>query len=185
MIQKRRKRSKKWLWWVIFVVLLVVAGVVVYLVWDGYFREDKPVKGPEEGATSVVTGADDGKVEKPQDEETVRNEDVEGPVQYEGEDPNLEEGLTGVVTYAGVTDGKLMVRVNIDQYLDSGSCELVLMSANATVYNMAAGIVGSASTASCAGFDVPVSELPSGKLQIIVYLNANGKTGEIKGETNI
>lgn len=185
MIQKRRKRNRKWLWGLVFVVLLAVAGVIIYLVWDGYFREDEPVRESGEGVASVVVEVDDDEMKKKPDEEVARNEDIEGPVQYEGGDPNLEEGLTGVVTYAGVTDGKLMVRVNIDQYLDSGSCELVLMNGGVTVYNMMVEIVGSASTASCAGFDVPTNGLPSGKLQIVVYLSANGKTGEIKGETNI
>ena len=43
MAQKRRKnkKSKKLLSIVLFLVLFVAAGIVAYLVWDGYFKEEK------------------------------------------------------------------------------------------------------------------------------------------------
>ena len=34
-----RRRSKKWLYLVFMILLLILAGVVVFLVWDSYFKE--------------------------------------------------------------------------------------------------------------------------------------------------
>ena len=42
---KRRRRNKKWTSRLIFLVLLIIAGIIVYLVWDGYFN-DKEDKNP-------------------------------------------------------------------------------------------------------------------------------------------
>lgn len=186
-MQQRRKRSKKWLGGVVFAVLVIVIGVVGCLVWSGRFGDDEAVNGNETTVvknTETEVGVGENSTEEVNDR-AIKKGDIDEVVQYEGENPNAADELTGVVTYKEIVNGELMIRVNIDQYLDSGSCELVLVNGGATIYNSVAEIVGSASTASCAGFDVPVKELPGGETQIIVYLSANGKIGEIKGETNI
>lgn len=183
--RRRRKRGfKKWLPVVLFLVLFVVVCVVLYFVWDGYFREDKK---DESSAEIIIDDKDkeDKKDEKESEskEETIKKEEV---VLYEGEDPNTAKELTGVITYAGVNNGSLMVRVNIDQYLDSGSCNLDLMKGeNVSVYSDTANIVSSASTATCEGFNVPLSGIGSGNYQIIIRLSSGGKTGMIVGEANI
>lgn len=180
---QQRKRNRKWLYWGLILVLVIVAGVVIYLVWNNYFRDRK-----DEGGQQVTAG----QVEEKQKEIKVEEDDVEGGEveekkvkQYEGEDPNLAEGLTGVVTYAGVNGDKLVIRVNIDQYLTDGSCELTLTRDGAGVYAGTANIVGSPTTSSCEGFDVPVAGLGAGDYVIEIKINSGGKTGTIKGETKI
>ena len=182
---QKRKKNKKVVWWIIVIILFVVAGVVVYFVWDGYFK-DKGGNKKDEGYGSVeeVIVVDDGgkkETESKQDEEVVEKEPV---VQYEGEDPNEEENLTGVMTYAGVSGDYLLIRVNIDQYLDSGSCELNLVQGG-VVYSGIAGVVSSASTATCEGFNVPVGNLSAGNYQIVIKIDSNGKTGVIEGEVKL
>ena len=76
-----------------------------------------------------------------------------------------------------------MIRVNIDQYVDGGTCELSLQGN--TTYSDTANIAGGASTATCEGFNVPANMLASGTYQIIIKINSGGKTGTIKGEVNI
>ena len=176
MAQKRRKnkKSKKLLSIVLFLVLFVAAGVVAYLVWDGYFKEEKKEDESSEVEEEVEGGkgaAGEGVIEK------------EPIVQYEGDNPNEAEELTGVVTYAAVKGDNLMIRVNIDQYLDGGSCELSLNQGGVKYSDIAN--ISSVTTATCEGFNVPVSELGSGNYQIIIKLSSDGKTGTIKGEVNI
>lgn len=175
---QKRKKNKKWIFWVIMIVLFVAAGAVCYLVWDNYFKkkEDKPI----EEQSVVEVAVDDVVAGQEQVEEVVEKEKV---VQYEGEDPNEEDELTGVVTYVGVSGESLMIRVNIDQYLDSGSCELSLIQ-NGVAYSDTTNIVGSAATATCEGFNVPVSGL-SGNYEIVIKINSGGKNGIIKGEAKI
>lgn len=178
MARRRRKNGKK-LGLLLFLVLLIVAGVVWYFVWSGYFKEDKE----EDETTEVVEN-------KPNEDEGGKGsfgvtEEIEKEpvVQYEGEDPNESEELTGVVTYAGVAGGKLMIRVNIDQYLEDGSCELSLIQGGVKYSDSAK--INSVTTATCEGFDVPVSELSGGNYQIVIKISAEGKTGTISGEAEV
>ncbi|MBR3230847.1 hypothetical protein IKF73_02370 [Candidatus Saccharibacteria bacterium] len=179
---RRRRRSKKWLFRLGFLILVVAALVVVYLVWVNYFKDEQKI---DEGEEEVVM------VEEKQPEEVIdegQAEVVEKPetVQYEGEDPNVAEELSGVVTYAGVTGEKLMIRVNINQYLSSGTCELrLLLEDDVVVYSDTAGIVSAATTSTCEGFDVPVAGWGAGKYAIIINMTAGEKTGVINGEVKL
>ena len=180
MVQKR-KRKKSWIYWLIILVLLIGAIVVCYMVWDSYFRDKT------EPESSEVTNGVDIESHKNSNNVDLTSEEPEKKKveQYDGDDPNLADDLSGVVTYAGVDNGVLMIRVNIDQYLDSGKCELTLTRGGATIYNSIAGIIGSASTSTCEGFDVEAGELGGGNVEINIKLEANGRTGSIRGEANI
>jgi len=173
---KRRRRNKKWIGVALFLVLMVIAGVVCFLVYESYFKEKEVAPEPE---VPVVI-----EPEKEEEVEEVVTEKEE-IVQYEGEDPNVADDLTGVVTYVGVNDGILKVRVNIDQYLAGGSCSLALMQGGATIYTDEAGVIDSVSTATCQGFDVPVSDFSSGATQIVITVNSGGKTGVIEGKVDL
>lgn len=177
MAQKRKKNNKKWLYWILIVILFVVAAIVCYLVWDNYFR-DKKENAPEEEQSLV----EEGDTEKVEEQIVVEKEKV---VLYEGEDPNSKDDLTGVVTYAGVNGDNLMIRVNIDQYLEDGSCELSLWRDGASMYTGKARIVNSVTTATCEGFNVPTSGLSEGNYKIVIKLSSGDKVGTINGETKI
>lgn len=178
---KRRKRNKKWISWLIILVLLIGAGVVCYMVWDSYFRDKS------EPETSETSDDIEGEEQENNTEIELTSEEPEKKKveQYDGEDPNLADDLSGVVTYAGVNNGVLMIRVNIDQYLDSGKCELTLNRGGATIHSSIASIIGSASTSTCEGFDVAVGELGGGNVEINIKLESNGRVGSIHGEANI
>lgn len=185
---KRRRKNKNWISIIIFLVLLIVAGVICFFVWDSYFKEKTP-----EPETSQGQPSDEKKVvpaEKKEEEK--KDEPVEEPKeeekkvpQYDGGDPNKASGITGVITYAGVNNGTLMIRVNIDQLLSGGKCTLGLRRGGDNIYSAEANVVGSASTSSCDGFNVPVAGLGSGNTQIVIYINSGNKNGEIHGEVDL
>lgn len=106
-------------------------------------------------------------------------------VQYDGGNPNKSESLTGAISYAGVSGGNLIVRVNIDQFLASGKCELNILKDGTSAYNEITTIESSVSTSTCNGFSVPLSELASGKYAIEVNLESDGKYGKMVGEVTI
>lgn len=183
--KRKQKNIVKWVVRGFLLVLLIAAGVIVYLVWDNYFNDKKDEPKPAESSetTEVADEKDEKKSEEGESAETeLVNKEVK---QYEGENPNSAEGLTGVITHAGVSGANLVIRVNIDQYLESGTCTLGLRKEGMNLYGAEARIVPSASTATCEGFDVPVSELESGNIRIVVYISSGGKTGEINGEVSI
>ena len=187
----RRKRSRKGLVWVIiFVVLFVVAGVVGYFVWDGYFREKKadgeaPAADVVKEEVKRVEVKMEPEAAKTEEKQNVGEDGKEVIVQYEGDDPNEGDAITGAITYLGKSAGQLVVRVNIDQYLASGTCALTLRNGGGLVHSETAEVVTSASTATCAGFNVPVEGLPGGSTQVIVTITSGEKNGEIRGEVEL
>ena len=186
MAQKRKRRkNRKWILKLIIVLLLVAAVFVCYFVWDSYFKDK------DGDIETTHKEQETEKVEKVEETEVAGEEGGKGNVaekekvvQYEGEDPNDLEELTGVVTYAGVVDGNLMIRVNIDQFLSGGSCTLSLIKEGSNVYSETTEIVSMVSTSTCDGFDV-VQGLSSGNYNIVIILNSEGKTGRISGEVSI
>lgn len=179
---QKRKRNRKWISRAIILVLLIAAVVVIYLVWDSYFSDRKQ---DEESGQSVEQVEEN----KPTQEDNVEiiDETSDEPkvVQYDGKDPNTSDELSGVITYAGVSGGNLMIRVNIDQYLEDGNCTLSLARGGSNIYSSVARVATSASTATCEGFDVPVSEIGGGVIDIVIDINADGKDGVIRGEVQI
>lgn len=106
--------------------------------------------------------------------------------QYEGESPNELHELTGVITYAAKSGENLSIRVSIDQTLGSGTCDLTMTSGSATYTATAPVIQSGATTSSCEGFDVPVSELSAGaKWGINIKISSGDKTGLIAGEASL
>ena len=191
MAQKRkRNKSKKWISRFAILILLVFAAAVVYLVWDSYFKvNDKKMDDEQqifrqiEEEEKVEEGLEEV-IPETKEEELSRDEEKK-VVQYEGEDPNKSESLSGVVTYAGVSDDKLMIRVNIDQFLNSGECALSLVRGGAAIYSDITSVVSSAATATCEGFDVPVEQIGSGSVEIKIVVRAGEKTGTINGRVEL
>ena len=182
-MSRRRKRSKKWVSRLIILILLVVAGIIVYLVWDGYFnneKEDTPT--PSQVSTQATEEEQEVVVE---DEEEPAESEEKKVKQYEGEDPNKSEELSGVVTYAGVVDGKIMIRANIDQYLEGGTCKLSLSKNGQVAYEETVSITDSASTSTCKGFDITATKLSSGDYNIVIKIESNSKTGTIRGVVSV
>lgn len=185
MVKTRKSKKRMIIGWGVFLVILVIVGVVCVVV-RGRLREEGHDSGNVEAPVVQVvdkSGEDVVEIVEPEVVEPEAPEDKK-VVQYEGVDPNTEAELTGVVTYAGLVDDKLMIRVSIDQYLNGGSCELKLTRFDEVVYSASAAIVSSVSSSTCEGFDVPVGSLAGPSYGIEVYLSANGKIGVIRGEVN-
>ena len=187
----KRKRSKKWIYWVVVLVLVVVAGVVAYLVWNNYFANKSDNTTEPETTSKEETPEKTSDTKKP-DTDNTGTEDYTEPEQekekvltYEGGDPNKAEELTGALTFASVEGDYLLLRVNIDQYLNSGTCQLSLSQNGGIVYSESANITSAASTATCEGFNVPLSALGTGDFEVVVHLDSAGKSGFIRGRVTI
>ncbi len=180
--KRRTRKSRKWISRLFFLLLIVAACVLCYFVWDAYFRDKSP-KGDDSKPqdSSVETKTDD----KKEEDKTEQKDEKEKVPQYDGDDPNTAPGLTGAITYTGVSNGYLRIRVNIDQYLASGSCNVILTRGGTQIFSDYANIVSSASTATCEGFDIPVASLGSGSTQIKVTFSSGDRSGAVTGETSI
>ena len=176
-------------------VLVVMAGVIIWLVWRAYFDKNEVDSG-RDGVSSETQKSEGGDKTNNKDDSKTPADSTEKPVekpvekpkveQYEGDDPNKSEVLTGVVTSATVNDGILRIRTSIDQYLSGGRCEMALRKEGGLVYSARANIMPLVTNSTCEGFDVPLAELPSGNIIIWIFLSGgDGKSGQIEGVVSI
>lgn len=164
--------------WLIILILLLAAGLcllIAKLLADQSHVPSEPQNTTESNQSSISNST----------EVATNTTTKKDPIpQYEGDDPNSSESLTGSLTTAHVSGEKFLIRVNIDQYLSSGSCTLE-MSDGDNRHTDSAQIIPSASTSTCEGFDVPLRALGSGKYSINITIESEGKTGHISGEVSI
>lgn len=174
----KRKRDFRWIKWLLFLVLLGVAITVVVLVKNNYFSE-------KQENTVRQSENSDKPEEKPNEDKLEEQKQEEKVPQYDGESPNKSETLTGLITYADIINEELVIRVNIDQFLQSGNCNLTMSRNGATYYTQSVGIQESVTTSTCDGYKIPVSELSKGDFQVEIDLESDGKSGKIVGRVRI
>ncbi len=194
---KRRRKASKLRKSIIVVVILIVAilvDVLIYVANTKNSNDETMTKvntttttrttntTEEQNVNEVITEEDIGDVEEVVDDDDEYESKVK---QYEGEDPNREEELSGWITSSVVSNGMLRIRVNIDQYLASGTCTLNLINGGTTVYTGQVAISPSPSTSTCEGFDVSTENLGSGTVDIYITLSSGDKTGTITGEVKL
>lgn len=108
------------------------------------------------------------------------------PTKSEGNNPNLSTGLTGSITYAAVADGKLIIRVNIDQLVgENGTCSLTLSKKGSKDIIKAVNTMDNPSSSTCQGFDIPLNEISKGSWNLKIDLSAGGKLGHIEGKVEV
>lgn len=177
-------------WFYIVIVLLI--AVLTFGAWFFFLRPNNSNNNSAEtdsSSGSVPSGTDpkgsnDSKT--PEEEEEERQARAKTPTQYDGDDPNKLDEITGFVSYAAVNGDHLSIRLTINQYLEeTGTCELTMTNSGHTVTGEAETWTD-ASTSTCQGFDIPLSEFSvSGTWQISIKITAGGKTGTITGEVSL
>ncbi len=195
-LRRRRASPLKIAFWL---VLALLAGFVAYMMYRFIFDRsfDLPMTPSNSSEESSKESSKDAKKSSKDSKETSSTDSAESeslassseessktPTQNDGEDPNVSASLTGSLTSANVSGNSLVLRVNIDQYLSSGTCSLVLTHENSIVKKSAA-ILPTAATSSCEGFDIPLSELGSGTWEIKISLSSGDRVGEITGKVDL
>jgi len=176
----KRYNKRKYLWFGLALTVILVTTGVIFVTTRGNGDESNPNESGQTDIDKVVSEKNTEEVKLSSD--GTEKKKVE---QYEGENPNTQNDLSGVVTHAEVSNSNLVIRANIDQYLEEGKCELILKRNDVTIYSSIADIINSASTATCEGFDVPAEGLGGGKVDIIINLSAGERSGSIRGEVNL
>ena len=162
------------------IVIFLLVGVLFFV---SKMLADNTSDGTEDNKKNTTEITKTEKTEKaPTETQAPKDEDDQKtPIQNDGDDPNTKDSLT----MSEVTGEILHIRLNIDQYLSSGTCNLTLTSSYGTTFTDNANIVPSPSTSTCEGFDIATSDLASGTWAINIDLESGGKTGTITGEVNL
>lgn len=166
---------------IIFVLLVIAAGAIIaFFIFNQAPSTEPNLTAPEPSAPELPAP------DRQPDEETP--EEPERPAQFEGEDPNKIDTLTGQVAYRGIDSSRnvLSITASIDQYLSSGgNCHLSLYRANTEIYSADLSALPDITTSVCGPFEVPLSRLSSGTYNIIIKVTADDKSGTITSEVGI
>ncbi len=157
---------------VLCLVVIIIIAVAVVLVVKAVSGEDALVDEPTEETESALVYDEEG-----EDDNDLPPEDQKIIVQYEGENPNELDHLTGLVTYTEVKDGTLAAMVSIDQYLAGGTCTANLKSNGQIVASAEQAIEADASTSHCGPITINLAGVSGGKYQLEVIFSSGGKTG--------
>ena len=179
----RRRRKFRWIWGLVFLVLVIGAVVMIVLMNNNLFNDKTKDNGSQDSNTSQPEEKSEEKADENKTEEGQQSE--EKAPQYDGESPNKSETLTGLITYADVVDNELVIRVNIDQFLQSGKCNLAINRNGVTYYSQSVDIQESVTTSTCDGYKIPVDQLSKGDFQVEIDLESDGKNGKITGRVRI
>lgn len=106
------------------------------------------------------------------------------PPQYENYNPDNKDLLTGSISYIDINNNQLSVRINIDQFLENGTCTLRLLQ-GPNYYEYKVDIMSSVSTATCHGFDIDTTNIPNGDYDVYIELDSNDKKGIINGKVTL
>jgi len=144
------------------------------------FLKPKPTTKPTNEPTKQQSDAQAVVVDKAVDDSG------KTPQSYESSDKTDSPSLDGVINFKSVANDMLTIRATINQSISAGTCSLTLTrTTDKKQVLKSAEIVQNPSSATCKGFDVPVSELGSGKWNIVIEVTSGNKTGKISGEITI
>lgn len=165
---------------------LIVACILVFLVagLGAYWFLTRYSENNSTETTEEKTSESSEVVEEVEENTEAEVEvEEEETTQYEGDNANTYEELTGAISSASVMRGNLSVYITIAQSLTDGSCTLILKNGNEEM-NYTADITMDVQTAMC-NFEEDVSQLTSGTWQIEVLLESGERVGSLTGEVEI
>lgn len=182
---KNRKVRKRHNCITIFIICILVAIVgfcVFLLIQSHHDNESRPIE--SSGDNQATTSEPATTQEKPASATTSRETEKPSVSQYDGQDANTYDELSGFINYAGVIENNLSIRATISQTV-SGSCEMTLTNNAGGKLNFVSEIDNGPSASFCMQ-DIPVAQL-SGEhnWKISIVVRGNDKTGTIAGEVSI
>lgn len=200
-MKRKNKTQNKFLPVILVVVGLVATAGIVFAMFkvfglDKLFNKNTTINPDtttinDSGNTTPTTkpqNSNNGSSNKEDQQNTNEGqnnfEEKQPVIHYSDNVPSDAGAISGVITYTGIVDDTLVIRVNIDQYIDGGTCVLALVGRN-TNYSEAARIIDSAATSTCEGFNIPLNVLKEQELEIIIEVKGDDKQGVIRGNVSL
>lgn len=162
---------------IISVIIIVAIAIAVFFFLKSTKPAEQPTNPDPTPTSSPINLEDPDNAENPPDK----------TVQFEGEDPNELDSLTGSITRYSINNGNLTVVASIDQYLSSDStCRLILKDTNGTEVRStdAISVDAEATSSACGPLIVSVGQL-SGIYTIDIAITSPDKSGHIITEVNL
>ena len=184
---KKTNKNKHHFLLFFFLILIIVATVVICLAIFkplNLGKTNNPETSESTNTTKTEQKPDDKKeAEKTEEEksEEIKSETEKNNSQYEGNDPNTYEGLTGIVSYFDFSEGNIRVIAHFDQFV-SGTCSFSLTSPSGKTIAGSDSLVAEQSSSACE-FITPSTE--HGTWKVSITAAADNKRGLVAGEANL
>ena len=174
-----RKRDKKWLIIIILIAVLIVGIVSTIIILNATKPKSTENSDSNTSSTPVASENTSSDVSAPV---TTNEGDNKTPAQYEGENPNNYDILTGIITYTGITNDKLVISAALDQFV-TGDCKFEIYNQDQLIFTGHNKIMAGPSSSFCNySADIPAQ----GKYNLkVIPTSDNNKTGVITGEVEI
>lgn len=185
--KKRKNNPLKALLLVVLALLLLGGGYLAYAKTQSHWPFTKTAH-----RTTQTPAASPDKDTSPDSNKSSTNGGVETPKTpkpYEtpasSQNPNSGSSLKGRITSVNQTDTALEVRTLIEKVTSSGECNLELSRDASTPIIQSVGIQPLASSSTCKGFSVPMSQLTPGTWQLKITVATDGKNATFTKDVQV
>jgi len=172
-------KKKKVIVILVVIAIIIITGLLTFAVLEkrGFFGDKQ----------------DNSKIEKTDNTDKNRetsnynssDNDKEKPVNDPQQNANNQSpDIDGFITSTNISYEILTIRTQINELLPEGTCSLVLSNSQKSLTRNS-NLINSATSSSCYGFDVPISELANGNWQIKITISSGQRIGIISGEVVI
>jgi len=172
---------------VIFIlVALTTAGILVFINRDKIFNNTSTNETQEEpDKKQQKNDNSQDKTEANKQIPETREEEKPSVAPYDGKDPNTLSEITGVISFAGISEGDFIVTAALDQALGaSGSCKFTIThGADPAIISSVSTSAGP--TTSFCTYSIPATSISSGHYNINIEISTDSKKGIINGEVDI
>ena len=189
---KPRSRKKTIIITVVILALILASSLLWYYAFSGRdtdkiqntttSQQKKTTNSQKDNQDTDTTDTTDVN-DKTTKQSVPHEKEKELPQLYEGSNANTSEGLTGVITTKSVMGDNLVIRNTVDQLVNGGTCTLTLTSGS-KIITKTAEIVQNPSSSTCAGFDIPITELGKGSWSIEIKVSSGDKSMTLKETVN-
>lgn len=168
-----------------FLAVLAVVILSTVLICKSFLgsSDDSQVKNPNDNPGT------DQSVDTPPEVKPAEPDELDHKTpQFEGEDPNELNELTGHIIYKDIDSANQVLHsaVMINQYLQSdGQCVFNLKRDDAILRTASAAATADITTSVCGPFDVSVEGLSPGNYHLEIIVTGDGKRGVITDDLDI
>lgn len=173
-------------WVITLFVILGIACVVALIIF--VVKPDQTDTQEDKTSSSIIN--DKNPTTDPPIESNKTTNDEDGPektIQYEAENPNRLNELSGFITSALQDGTNLYINAMIAQYLETDTtCNLTLKGTNTnSTYTATVKALPDVTTSNCEEFVIPITNLAPDYYQITIDLSSAEKQGTITGGVQV
>lgn len=176
---KQKKNSKRTAFTTISIVILLLLLAIVGWVFAQSSHSNSSEPNTARPATATPKG--NSGTMTPSTVNSSTNESVKNPTST----TTPTNDLSVLITSKSQNTQTLQIRAEINKLLATGTCSITLTQGPSTVKPNPVAIQNLASTATCQGFDVPLSDLKPGDWNFVLQVVSGEKTASVTDKVTI